>query len=276
MRMIRRFIAASAAVGIAAMALACPAAAQDPRDAGSDVNDLLAIQLYLVGGGFVPFTTSSNVTGIDVSAGTNTSLPGGTSSATPLVGARIHVPMWWYMRDEQHLGASFFFETGLQSGLSNQSLLQAFQGTSATAMDFGSQVVREYWQVPVLLGVTVPVLGGSSAPRALLDLYGGLTIDSWGQVLQGAESGAPGQQGFYSENRRLTLDPTVGIGLRMPMGHLDEDLPIFVGMNAELQFRPGSVVQAASQNFPVNYIGTVDPHPDLVIMARIGIAFGGR
>ena len=96
------------------------------------------------------------------------------------------------------------------------------------------------------------------------------------QVLQGGEANAPGQQGFYAENRRFTADPTVGLGFRMPVGTLGDGLPILFGLNAELQFRPGSTVTAISNNFAVTYVGTTDPHANLAIMARLGIAFGSH
>jgi hypothetical protein len=184
--------------------------------------------------------------------------------------------MFWHMVDEQHLGFSVFFETGIQSGFGAQSFLQSFANGATTAGEFGSNTVREYWQVPLLIGVTLPMADRSTGPAALIDLYGGFTIDSWNQILQGAEANAPGQQGFYSENRHITFDPTIGIGFRMPVGSLDAGLPIFVGLNAELQFRPGSSVQALSSTFPVTYYGTVDPCANLAVMARIGIAFGSR
>ncbi len=278
MRVISLFNLVPVAAGLTAMLLAYPADAQGQRDGtGLRTDDLLSIQVYVVGGGFIPFASSSNLTGIDASVGPGSSQSGGGSpSVAPLVGGRVHVPMFWYMRDEHRLGFSIFFETGFQSGLSGQSFLQTFQNTSPTTQDFGSSTITEYWQIPLLLGVTVPIAGRSAAPWTLLDLYGGLTLDSWGQILQGAEGNAPGAQGFYGQNRRFSADPTVGVGVRVPVGRLGDELPIFVGMNAELQFRPGSVVSADSPNFPVTYVGSVDAHANLAVMARIGIAFGSR
>jgi hypothetical protein len=255
------------------------ATAQGQRgSAGPTVDDLLAIQVYAVGGGFFSFSARGNVGAIDVTDPTNTLITnqsGGGSSATALLGARVHVPFLWHMSDEQTLGYSFFFETGIQSGFGKQSFIQPFQGTSINALDFGTSTVSEYFQVPLLLGVTVPVGGRASSPGVLLDFYGGLTIDSWALVLQGAENNAPGQQGFFGQNRMYTADPTIGLGVRMPVGEL-ADLPLFFGLNAEVQFRPGTSVQTFSNNFAVNYISSVDPTTNLAVMARIGVAFGGR
>ena len=267
---------------LGAIMLACPADAQSPEDgAGSRTgyDNFLAIQVYAIGGGFIPFSTNSNVTGVDATFGPGNLLignqSGGSSSATPLLGARVHVPLLWRMDDEQRLAFSVFFETGIQSGFAAQSFIQTFQNTSFFAGDFGSSTITEFYQIPLLLGFTMPVVERSASPSLLFDLYGGITLDSWAQTLQGAEANAPGQ-GFFGQNRRFSADPTVGLGVRMPVGNIGADLPIIFGVNAELQFRPGSVVTATSPNFPVTYVGTVDPHANLAIMARIGIAFGGR
>ncbi|MBL6617632.1 MAG: hypothetical protein ISP45_26725 [Reyranella sp.] len=272
---------------VATFLLACPAAhSQD----GTVVNNLLAIQLYGIGGGLVPFGVNSNVTAVDQTATTVSqalgfgSLPfdignqqGGSSTTTAFLGARVQVPFLWRMADEQHLSFSVFFETGIQTGFAAQSFMQSFQNTSVYAGDYGTSTISEFYQIPLLLGFTLPVgERASGAPGVLFDVYGGLTLDSWQQTLQGAEAGAPGQQGFYAQNRRFTADPTIGVGLRVPVGDLRDNLPFFFGVNAELQFRPGSVVSAPSQNFPVTYYGTVEPHANLAIMARFGVAFGGR
>ena len=266
---------------LAAIMLACPADAQSQQDSTglrTRYGDLLSVQVYAVGGGFIPFGTTSNVTGVDATFDPGDFLisnqSGASSSATPLLGGRVHVPLLWNMYDEQRLAFSVFFETGLQSGFASQSFIQTFQN-STTAGDFGSSTIREYYQIPLLLGFTIPVAERSAAPSLLLDFYGGVTLDSWAQSLQGAEANAPGQ-GFFGQNRRFSADPTVGLGVRMPVGDIGAGLPIIFGVNAELQFRPGSVVTATSPNFPVTYVGTVDPHANLAIMARIGIAFGGR
>ena len=281
MRVIELSNLAQVGACLAAIMLACPADAQSQQDSTglrTRYGDLLSVQVYAVGGGFIPFGTTSNVTGVDATFDPGDFLisnqSGASSSATPLLGGRVHVPLLWNMYDEQRLAFSVFFETGLQSGFASQSFIQTFQN-STTAGDFGSSTIREYYQIPLLLGFTIPVAERSAAPSLLLDFYGGITLDSWAQSLQGAEANAPGQ-GFFGQNRRFSADPTVGLGVRMPVGDIGAGLPIIFGVNAELQFRPGSVVTAPSPNFPVTYVGTVDPHANLAIMARIGIAFGGR
>jgi hypothetical protein len=254
------------------------------------VDNLLGIQLYAVAGGFVPLSPNGTVTGVDQTA-TQVSqslglgnlpfdianLQGGSSSTTAFAGARVHVPFLWRLDDEQRLSYAFFFETGVQSGFGAQSFMQVFQNASAFAGDSGTSTISEYYQFPVLLGASIP-LGRmfDGGPVALFDIYGGITLDSWQQTLQGTEANFPGSQGFFGQNRRFTADPTIGLGVRVPLTDLRSELPIFFGANAELQFRPGSVVTAPSQNLPITYYGTVDPYANLSIMARIGISFGGR
>ena len=281
MRMIRRFVSPKIAAGLVTVMLTCAAEAQSQQNgSGLRASDLLSTQLYAVGGGFISFARNSNVTGVDMTNGPGnfsiSSQAGGASSTRPLLGARIHVPVLAYMQDEQRLGFSIFFETGLQSGLGWESFTQSFQNTNATAGDFGTSAIREYWQIPLLVGVSVPIADRLAGPGALLDFYGGFTFDSWSQVLQGGEANAPGQQGFYGENRRFSADPTVGLGVRMPVGSIDAGLPLFLGVNAELQFRPGSVVTADSNNFAATYYGTVNPYANLAVMVRFGVAFGSR
>ena len=272
---------------LAAFILACPAArSQD----SAIVNNLLGIQLYAVGGGLIPLGVQSNVTGVDQTAfqllsgfGLG-SIPfdianqqGGSPTTTALLGGRVHVPFLWRMSDERSLSFAVFFETGLQTGFGAQSFMQVFSNTSAFAGDNGTSTIQEYYQIPLLLGASIPIGQRSNgAPSVLFDVYGGLTLDSWQQTLQGTESAFPGTQGFFGQYRRFTADPTIGVGLRVPVSDLSSDLPFFFGVNAELQFRPGSVVTAQSQNLPITYYGTVDPHANLAIMARFGIAFGGR
>jgi len=271
-----------------AASLACPLDARSQDTAV--VDNLLGIQVYAVGGGLVPLGANSTVTGVDQTAtqvlqslGFDNvpfdiaSQSGGTSSTTALLGARVHVPFLWRMSDEQRLSFAVFFETGVQSGFGSQSFMQVFQNTSAFASDSGTSTISEYYQFPVLLGASIPFgRVADGGPIGLFDLYGGVTLDSWQQTLQGTEANFPGSQGFFGQNRRFTIDPTIGLGLRVPLTDLRSELPIFVGANAELQFRPGSVVTAQSQNLPITYYGTVNPYANLAIMARIGISFGGR
>jgi hypothetical protein len=269
---------ARACAGVVALVLACPSESRSQERAA--VNDVKSIQVYAVGGGLIPFGLSNTVTGVDASDAPPlliSSATGGSKTPTPLLGARVHAPLFWHMNEEHSPSFGVFLEGGIQTGFGVQSAIMVFQDVSASAGDYGSQTIQESFQIPLLLGASVAVDKSSSgAPSLLFDIYGGVTLDSWVQTLQGAESNAPGQPGFFGQNRRFTPDPTIGIGLRAPVGNLGDNLPLFFGANAELQFRPGSVVSAPSQNFPVTYYGTVDPHANLALMLRLGVAFGGR
>jgi hypothetical protein len=266
--------------GVVAMVMA---GVNDARSEGPATPDTYrAVQLYAVGGGFVPLGVTNTVTGVDATDAPPLSIAnaaGGTKATTPppVLGMRAHVPLFWHMSGEQGPLFGFFFETGIQTSFGVQSAMLAFQDVSDSAAGFGSQTIRENFQVPLLLGASLPLdTNSSGAPGIFLDVYGGVTLDSWTQTLQGAEANAPGGPGFFGQNRRFTPDPTVGVGLRGPVGNLSDDLPLFFGVNAELQFRPGSVVTASSQNFPVIYYGTVNPYANLALMARVGVAFGRR
>lgn len=180
----------------------------------------------------------------------------------------------------QSPGPTVFFETGLQSGFGANSFQQNFSGVSGVPLGFGQQTVRENLQIPILIGVGIPLVAPApGAGPVILDLYGGITLDSWTQSLSGGEAGAPAGAGFNGTNNRFTADPTLGVGLRIAAGDINGDgvADIVWGISTEVQFRPGSVVTARSSNFPSEtYYGTVDPRANILFMGRVGIAFGGR
>jgi hypothetical protein len=252
-------------------------------------SELPLINLWLLGGSLIALNSSSNVTGVDTFLGSGdfriSNQSGGTGTPTGLVGTRVRIdfeiprPTRSFFPDGVPLIPSrFFLEAGVQSGFGAQSFIQSFQAISTTPQAFGSNTINENLQVPLVAGLTLPIgTSGSATPSVLFDVYGGITLDSWTQTLQGRESGAPGGPGFFGQNRRFTVDPTVGVGVRVPVGDFGGLPGLMVGVNAELQFRPGSVVTATSSNFPSEtYYGTVNPMANLAIMARIGIPLGGR
>jgi hypothetical protein len=251
-----------------------------------------------IGGVMVPLNSNGSVTGVDTFFGPGAFLIDNRSStggnATAFVGGRVRAtpfeervsplsfPYLFGLTEPAEVASlkSFmvFLESGIQTAFGAQSSLQTFQNVSGTPQAFGSSTINENLQIPILAGVTLPIVsGGASKPSVLFDFYGGITLDSWTQTLQGRESGAPGGPGFFGQNRRFTVDPTIGVGVRVPVGDIGFGLPIIFGVNAELQFRPGSVVTAPSANFPSEtYYGTVNPTANMAIMGRIGIPFGGR
>jgi hypothetical protein len=178
------------------------------------------------------------------------------------------------------LSLGIFAELGIQSAFGANSFVQNFSGVSGTPMALGQQTVRENVQIPILIGISIPLVEAAAKTVPLfLDLYAGITLDSWTQTLSGREAGAPGGPGFNGSNDRFTVDPTLGIGLRTAWGDINGDgvADILWGLSTEVQFRPGSVATAHSANFPSEtYYGTVDPRANMLIMGRVGVAFGRK
>lgn len=248
-----------------------------PKSAGL----IQPLNLYLLGGGVIALNSGGgNITGVDTFTPGNfliTNQAGGGTQAVGTLGFRAQMAIDLIrqaMAKEFH--HNVFVETGVQTSFGAQSFIQSFQGVSATPQGFGSSTIKENLQIPILVGITTTFAGGTPASTPLMfDVYGGITLDSWTQTLQGRESGAPGGPGFFGQNNRFTVDPTVGFGVRTILPGIVGDVPLIVGLNTELTFRPGSVVTARSPNFPSEtYYGTNDPQANLAIMARIGIPIG--
>jgi len=256
---------------------------------GFNALPMAPMHLYLIGGGFFSFGGTGSVTGVDTFFGDGRFLisdqAGGMSQAAGMAGARVRVNATWFDKTVDYLerdrqarqnnifnSAHFFFETGIQSSFGAQSFIQPFQTISGTPQAFGSSTVNENLQIPILIGAALPLVAPqASTSPVFLDVYGGITLDSWNQTLQGREAGAPAGPGFFGQQNRFTVDPTVGLGVRTQWG------PVILGLSSEVQFRPGGVVTAGSPNFPSEtYYGTVDPHANVVVMGRIGIPLGGR
>ncbi len=242
--------------------------------------------LALLGGGLVPSNNTGNVTGVDTFFGPGAFLidnkQGGSSNTVPLLGVRARASTDQFLQrlqEHEYRGLQVFIESGFQTSFGAQSFMQTFSGVSATPQGFGSNTVKENFQIPILIGVGVPLVGGPTP--VFLDGYGGVTISNSTQTLQGREAGAPGGGGFFASQTRTTVDPTVGVGLRVIFNN--QSLggaalpPIILGANAEVSFRPGGFVQAQSPNFPSeSYYGTVDSRAMAAFMIRAGILFGGR
>jgi hypothetical protein len=255
----------------------------------------------------VPLNGSGAVTGVDTFFGAGNFLisnspNNASSSAVPMVGVRARANVLNLGNSGLFLDAGFlgdvirgkntssppsstprgpgvsvFIESGIQSSFGAQSSLQTFQKISATPQGFGSNTVKENFQIPILAGVGVPISGSGSTP-VFLDLYGGITISNSTQTLQGGEVGAPTGRGFFAESKRTTVDPTIGTGVRAVITDFSGGAlpPLIIGANAEFSFRPGNVVQAQSPNFPSqSYYGTVDPRANATFTVRVGFPFGG-
>ena len=249
------------------------------------------LSLSVLGGGLIPSNSTAYVTGVDTFTPGNFLIDnrssGNSSTATGLFGTRAQMAVFLIRqameKERQPAGFRVFVETGIQTGFGANSFTQSFQGINTVPQGFGQQLVRENLQVPILVGVSIPLAAeifasASSSARMYyisppsLDLYGGITLDSWTHSLAGRDGGAPAGPGFNASNNRFTVDPTIGIGLRFPIPGVPN---LSIGTNAEVQFRPGSVVQAPSANFPSEtYYGTVDPRANFLLMGRIAWSFG--
>jgi hypothetical protein len=255
----------------------CPAKSVSAAAATMPLKDYGAfgpLQVYAVGGVLAPFSAAGSVTGVDVAGGGNvTSVIGGTGAATGMAGGRLRAetPL-----ARESSAPSAFFETGLQSSFGTQSFIQAFGKIGPRALGYGSSTVSENLQIPLLAGVSVPFNEITPAAPVYLDLYGGVTLDSWTQTLQGAEAGAQaGGPGFFSQTHRFTVDPTVGAGFRVPLSPGVVGWPMILRANAEFQFRPGGTVLAQSGQFGgQTYWGTVDPIVNGLFFAGVGIPLG--
>jgi hypothetical protein len=261
--------------------------------------------LWFLGGGVIAMNGTGGVTGVDTFLG-----PGayqidnrpvsGAQGSPPFGGVRGRAEIMQFIvnsffseapggRQVESCGGAvtcggsslgIFFEAGVQSAFGSNSFVQNFTSINNTPQALGQQTVSDNFQIPILLGLSIPVFEARAKSLPFfLDLYAGITLDSWTQSLSGRELGAPAGPGFNATNNRLTVDPTLGIGLRTAWGDLDGDgVPdLMWGISTEFQFRPGSVVIAPSPNFrSETYYGTVDPRVGMLIMGRVGFAFGRR
>jgi hypothetical protein len=241
--------------------------------------------LALLGGGFIPLSSTASVTGVDTFTPGNFLIDNRSSNnagaATGMIGARAQAV--WLIRqamekEERKWGLGVFVETGVQTGFGSNSLNQSFQNVNTTPQGFGQQTVRENVQVPLLIGLSIALTDGTSViPPSALNIYGGVTLDSWTHTISGRDGGAPAGPGFNAISNRFTVDPTVGMGWRSSIERSVRGGNFWIGWNVEAQFRPGSVVQAQSANFPSEtYYGTVDPRTNVLVMGQIGFSFGGR
>jgi hypothetical protein len=232
------------------------------------------IQVYAVGGVLAPIGGVGTVTGVEVAGrGNVTNVTGGTAAAVGMAGGRVRGELPFARESDT---PSAFIEVGVQSSFGTQSFIQTFGQIGPRAQGYGSSTVVENLQVPLLAGISLPFTEITGAAPVYLDLYGGVTLDSWTQTLQGAEAGAQaGGPGFFSQTQRFTVDPTVGAGFRVPLSPGAIGFPMILRANAEFQFRPGGVVMAQSGQFgSQTYWGTVNPIVNGVFFAGVGIPFG--
>ncbi|MFO1079986.1 MAG: hypothetical protein U1E23_05080 [Reyranellaceae bacterium] len=258
------------------LAASCPpaatAAATPPATSGLALKDYGAfgpVQVYAMGGALVPLGTSGSLTSVNVSGGGVANAGGGGVSAAGMAGARVRAEVPLARRTD---APSLFFETGVQFGFGIRTFLQSVSRAGPGPQAWGWQTVGNAVQVPILAGVSFALSEVTPGAPVWFDLYGGITLDSWTQNLQGVEGSGPG---FFSQAQRFTVDPTVGGGFRVPLSPGIAPFPMILRAGAEFQFRPGGVVMAQSGQFGgQTYWGTVSPTVNAAFMGGVGIPLG--
>ncbi|SEP23115.1 hypothetical protein SAMN02990966_04540 [Rhodospirillales bacterium URHD0017] len=232
------------------------------------------MEFFLHGGFSLPFFLASNITSLDFLSHEQRSVFGGGGRNTGLFGGGFRVNVY-------KVNPTVFLEARFQTAFGAPSFQQTFglSGFGAPAQaPFGESLVRENWGIPILLGTTWS-LGtlGARGPALGLDIYGGITIANWTQSLNGAEAGTPGTPSFAAQQTRTSIDPTFGLGLRLPTVDLNGDgrSDLIVGLYGEVAFRQGSSVTVVSPNTGgLTYTGWVDTRPTASITLRVSVPFG--
>jgi hypothetical protein len=264
----------SAPVATATIPAAPPASAVRQPLPSESYSVFGAVQLYALGGALAPLGRVGNLTGVSIASPADVvGVTGGTAATVGLAGARLRAELPLADRS----GApSAFFEAGVQFSFGTQSFIQTFSQIGGQAQAYGSSTVSENFQIPLLAGFSLPFTEITPAAPVHLDLYGGVTLDSWTQTLQGAEAGAPGGgPGFFGQSRRFTIDPTVGAGFRVPLRADALGVPLILRAGAEFQFRPAGVLPVQSGQFGgQTYWSTVDSGVDVAFVGGVGIPLG--
>jgi hypothetical protein len=230
--------------------------------------------VFIQGGAALAFQSSGFFRALDTFSEETPTVFGGNTRSTGVFGGGVRVNVL-------KINPTFFFETRFQTAFGAPSFQQTAGLSGANApgqAPFGESLVRENWGIPLVLGSTWSLGNVGGLGELGLDVYGGITIANWTQSLAGGEAGVPGTPTYSARQTKTSVDPTFGIGLRLPVGDFNGDgrADVILGVYGEFAFRQGSSVTAISpSNGGLTYTGWVDSRTTGSLMLRLSVPLGG-
>lgn len=143
--------------------------------------------------------------------------------------------------------ASVFARTGVLAP-PDGSWSTTFSNVLSTAS--GTASAREYFTVPLLAGVSIPVKTlGVPIDNLSVEAFGGGQIKRRQLGLAYTESGFGASGGLSGSQTWTDIDPAVGAGLQYKIATVS-GMPISIGPNVTFDFRPQHSLTLPSANFP--------------------------
>jgi hypothetical protein len=232
------------------------------------------IDVFIQGGAALAFQSTGYFRALDTFSDETPTAFGGRSLSTGVFGGGVRVNVL-------KVNPTLFFETRFQTAFGAPSYQQTagLSGPNAPFQaPFGEVLVRENWGIPLLLGTTWSLGSVGRLGEFGVDVYGGITIANWTQSLAGGEAGMPGTPGYSVQQTKTSIDPTFGVGVRLPTVDLNGDgrADVILGVYGELAFRQGSSITAVSpSNSGLTYTGSIDSRPTASLMLRLSVPLGG-
>ena len=232
------------------------------------------MDVFIQGGAALAFQSNGFFRALDTFSDETPTVFGGRTRSTGVFGGGVRVNVL-------KVNPTLFFEARFQTAFGAPSFQQT-AGISGFAAPlqapFAESLVRENWGIPLLLGTTWSLGNVGTVGELGLDVYGGITIANWTQSLTGGEAGLPGTPSYFSQQTKTSVDPTFGVGLRLPTFDLNGDgrADVILGVYGELAFRQGSSMTAISpSNSGLTYTGSIDSRATGSLMLRLSVPLGG-